>query len=97
MPTCETCGSDYDKAFRVTMNGQTHTLDTSSVRSTPWRPPASTVARGSSDMGSKKTARSIVAITARARTASLAYVIGSEQKNCKLRVVNVVRMPVRAR
>ena len=27
MPTCETCGNDYDKAFQVTMNGQTRTFD----------------------------------------------------------------------
>jgi hypothetical protein len=27
MPTCETCGNDYDKAFQVTMNGQAHTFD----------------------------------------------------------------------
>jgi hypothetical protein len=24
---CETCGNDYDKAFQVTMNGQSHTFD----------------------------------------------------------------------
>ena len=24
---CETCGNDYDKAFEVTMNGQSHTFD----------------------------------------------------------------------
>ncbi len=27
MPTCETCGNDYDKAFQVTMQGSTHTFD----------------------------------------------------------------------
>jgi hypothetical protein len=27
MPTCETCGNDYDKAFQVTLNGSTHTFD----------------------------------------------------------------------
>jgi hypothetical protein len=27
MPTCETCGNDYDKAFQVVMNGATHTFD----------------------------------------------------------------------
>ena len=27
MPTCETCGNDYDKAFQVVMNGQAHTFD----------------------------------------------------------------------
>ena len=27
MPVCKTCGNDYDKAFQVTMNGQTHTFD----------------------------------------------------------------------
>jgi len=27
MPTCETCGNDYDKAFQVVMNGVTHTFD----------------------------------------------------------------------
>ena len=27
MPTCETCGNNYDKAFQVTMNGQSHTFD----------------------------------------------------------------------
>jgi hypothetical protein len=27
MPTCETCGNDYDKAFQVTLNGTTHTFD----------------------------------------------------------------------
>ncbi len=27
MPTCETCGNDYDKAFQVTMNVQAHTFD----------------------------------------------------------------------
>ena len=24
---CETCGNNYDKAFQVTMNGQSHTFD----------------------------------------------------------------------
>jgi len=27
MPTCETCGNDYDKTFQVMMNGRTHTFD----------------------------------------------------------------------
>ena len=27
MPTCETCGNDYDKTFEVTMNGAVHTFD----------------------------------------------------------------------
>jgi hypothetical protein len=27
MPTCETCGNDYDKAFQVTMGGKTRTFD----------------------------------------------------------------------
>lgn len=27
MPTCETCGNDYDKAFQVVMNGHAHTFD----------------------------------------------------------------------
>ena len=27
MSTCETCGNDYDKAFQVTMRGETHTFD----------------------------------------------------------------------
>ena len=27
MPRCETCGNDYDKAFQVLMNGQSHTFD----------------------------------------------------------------------
>lgn len=27
MPTCETCGNDYDKAFQVLMNGHAHTFD----------------------------------------------------------------------
>jgi hypothetical protein len=27
MAVCETCGNDYDKAFEVTMNGDTHTYD----------------------------------------------------------------------
>lgn len=27
MTTCETCGNDYDKAFVVTMNGETHAFD----------------------------------------------------------------------
>ena len=27
MPTCETCGNDYDKAFQVVMNGKSHTFD----------------------------------------------------------------------
>ncbi|GMU23249.1 MAG: hypothetical protein AMXMBFR13_33310 [Phycisphaerae bacterium] len=24
---CETCGNDYDRAFEVTMDGQTHSFD----------------------------------------------------------------------
>ena len=24
---CETCGNDYDKAFQITMAGETHTFD----------------------------------------------------------------------
>ena len=27
MPRCETCGNDYDKAFQVITQGQTHTFD----------------------------------------------------------------------
>lgn len=27
MPTCETCGNDYDKAFQVVTRGTTHTFD----------------------------------------------------------------------
>jgi hypothetical protein len=42
-----------------------------------WRRPANIAARGALDASSKKTARSIVAITVRASTASLAYVIVS--------------------
>ncbi len=25
--TCETCGNEYDKAFQIVMNGETHTFD----------------------------------------------------------------------
>ena len=27
MPVCDTCGNDYDKAFQVSKDGQTHTFD----------------------------------------------------------------------
>ena len=27
MPRCEFCGNDYDKAFEVRMNGESHTFD----------------------------------------------------------------------
>jgi len=27
MATCEVCGNEYDKAFRVTMNGRNHVFD----------------------------------------------------------------------
>jgi hypothetical protein len=27
MATCEVCGNDYDKAFEVTLRGETHTFD----------------------------------------------------------------------
>lgn len=27
MATCEVCGNDYDKAFQVMMNGETHVFD----------------------------------------------------------------------
>jgi len=27
MPICETCGNDYDKAFKVTLNGKNHIFD----------------------------------------------------------------------
>jgi hypothetical protein len=27
MPNCEVCGNDYDKAFNVVINGQSHTFD----------------------------------------------------------------------
>jgi hypothetical protein len=27
MPTCEMCGNQYDKAFQVVMNGESHTFD----------------------------------------------------------------------
>lgn len=27
MPTCETCGNDYDKAFEVRLNGTSHVFD----------------------------------------------------------------------
>ena len=26
-PRCETCGNDYDKAFQVVMDGESHTFD----------------------------------------------------------------------
>lgn len=27
MPQCELCGNEYDKAFKVVMNGRSHTFD----------------------------------------------------------------------
>jgi hypothetical protein len=27
MPTCETCGNDYDKSFQVILNGKNHIFD----------------------------------------------------------------------
>lgn len=27
MPTCEVCGNDYDRAFEVKLEGQSHTFD----------------------------------------------------------------------
>jgi hypothetical protein len=27
MPSCETCGNDYDKAMQITVGGATHTFD----------------------------------------------------------------------
>jgi hypothetical protein len=27
MPECEVCGNDYDKAFQVTIGGESHTFD----------------------------------------------------------------------
>jgi hypothetical protein len=27
MPECEVCGNDYDKAFQVTVGGESHTFD----------------------------------------------------------------------
>ncbi|HEY9420208.1 MAG TPA: hypothetical protein VIW92_02250 [Thermoanaerobaculia bacterium] len=27
MPTCEVCGNDYDKAFEITMRGESHIFD----------------------------------------------------------------------
>lgn len=27
MPTCETCGNDYDKSFQVIVGGSPHTFD----------------------------------------------------------------------
>lgn len=27
MPVCEHCGNDYDKAFQITRDGQSHTFD----------------------------------------------------------------------
>ena len=27
MAVCEVCGNDYDKAFEITRNGETHTFD----------------------------------------------------------------------
>jgi hypothetical protein len=27
MATCETCGNEYDKAFTVTMSGESHSFD----------------------------------------------------------------------
>lgn len=27
MPTCETCGNNYDKTMEVTVNGETHVFD----------------------------------------------------------------------
>jgi hypothetical protein len=27
MPTCESCGNEYDKAFQIIMRGKSHTFD----------------------------------------------------------------------
>jgi len=27
MPTCETCGNDYDRTFEIRMGGSSHTFD----------------------------------------------------------------------
>ncbi len=27
MPKCDTCGNDYDRAMRITLNGRTHHFD----------------------------------------------------------------------
>jgi hypothetical protein len=27
MPSCEVCGNDYDKAFEIRRNGESHTFD----------------------------------------------------------------------
>lgn len=27
MPQCDTCGNDYDRAMRITLNGRTHHFD----------------------------------------------------------------------
>jgi hypothetical protein len=27
MPVCEVCGNDYDKAFEITVRGESHTFD----------------------------------------------------------------------
>jgi hypothetical protein len=37
MGRCETCGNEYDKAFEITLAGQSHVFDSLSVQFTHWR------------------------------------------------------------
>lgn len=47
MPTCETCGNDYDKAFQVLMNGRRTRTTALSAQFMPWRRRASIAERAS--------------------------------------------------
>ena len=64
MPTCETCGNDYDKAFQVTMNGQAHTFDSFECAIHALARRASIAERALLDTALKRTARIIAVTTA---------------------------------
>ena len=81
MAKCETCGNDYDKAFQVTMNGKSHTFDSSNV---PFRPSpqlARNAAHTLSAMESKKTTRSFAVFTAPSRMELPNYAIEPKRIN----------------
>ena len=69
MPTCETCGNDYDKAFKVVVSGEDTRSTASSAPFMRSHRSASIAVAGSSDTAWRRTEYSTAAITAPRRMA----------------------------
>jgi len=77
MSRCETCGNEYDKAFEIKLQGQSHIFDSSNAPSMRWRWNARTAAVKLSATVSRVAGRSTAALIARVSPEFLKRQIGS--------------------